>query len=112
MNNNIKAPCRYDFVGSFLRPDYLKKARADFENGAITVQQLKEVEDKAILDLVAKQKKAGYTANHQYINHGSVEQSVGVAVFLLSQLLCDSFGNCRGNTIRGNQQNDRIIIIR
>ena len=47
-------------MGSFLRPDYLKKARADFENGAITVQQLKEVEDKAILDLVAKQKKAGY----------------------------------------------------
>lgn len=60
MSNNIKVPCRYDFVGSFLRTDYLKKARADFENGAITVQQLKEVEDKAILDLVAKQKKAGY----------------------------------------------------
>ena len=71
-----------------------------------------EVEDKAILDLVAKQKKAGYTANHQYIDHGSVEQSVGVTVFLLSQLLCDSFGNCRGNTIRGDQQNDRIIVIR
>ena len=60
MSNNIKAPCRYDFVGSFLRPDYLKKARADFEKGAITVQQPKEVEDKAILDLVAKQKKACY----------------------------------------------------
>lgn len=60
MSNNIKVPCRYDFVGSFLRTDYLKKARADFEKGAITVQQLKEVEDKAILDLVAKQKKAGY----------------------------------------------------
>ena len=60
MSNNIKVPCRYDFVGSFLRPDYLKKARADFENGTITAEQLKEVEDKAILDLVAKQKKAGY----------------------------------------------------
>lgn len=60
MSNNIKVPCRYDFVGSFLRPDYLKKARAGFEKGAITAEQLKEVEDKAILDLVAKQKKAGY----------------------------------------------------
>ncbi|WP_302682300.1 5-methyltetrahydropteroyltriglutamate--homocysteine S-methyltransferase [uncultured Ruminococcus sp.] len=60
MSNNIKVPCRYDFVGSFLRPDYLKNARADFEKGAITAEQLKEVEDKAILDLVAKQKKAGY----------------------------------------------------
>lgn len=60
MSNNIKVPCRYDFVGSFLRPDYLKKARADLEKGTITAEQLKEVEDKAILDLVAKQKKAGY----------------------------------------------------
>ena len=60
MSNNIKAPCRYDFVGSFLRPEYLKKARTDFENGTITAEQLKEVEDKAILDLVEKQKKAGY----------------------------------------------------
>lgn len=65
MNNNIKAPCRYDFVGSFLRPDYLKKARADFEKGAITAQQLKEVEDKAILDLVAKQKKGWLSYHHR-----------------------------------------------
>ena len=56
----LRSPFRYDFVGSFLRPDYLKKARADLETGAITAEQLKEVEDKAILDLVAKQKKAGY----------------------------------------------------
>lgn len=26
--NNV--PFRFDYVGSFLRPDYLKKARADF----------------------------------------------------------------------------------
>lgn len=60
MSKNIKAPCRYDNVGSFLRPEYLKKARIDLENGTITAEQLKEVEDKAILDLVEKQKKAGY----------------------------------------------------
>ncbi|MDD6319341.1 MAG: 5-methyltetrahydropteroyltriglutamate--homocysteine S-methyltransferase [Oscillospiraceae bacterium] len=53
-------PFRYDYVGSFLRPEYLKKARADFENGEISAQELKAVEDKAILDLVAKQKAAGY----------------------------------------------------
>ncbi|MGN0493056.1 MAG: 5-methyltetrahydropteroyltriglutamate--homocysteine S-methyltransferase [Acutalibacteraceae bacterium] len=53
-------PFRYDYVGSFLRPDYLKKARADCEAGNITAEELKAVEDKAILDLVAKQKAAGY----------------------------------------------------
>ena len=53
-------PYRYDIVGSFLRPDYLKKARADFEAGTITAEELKKVEDTAITDLVEKQKKAGY----------------------------------------------------
>lgn len=53
-------PFRYDYVGSFLRPDYLKKARADFERGTIKADELKAVEDRAITDLVGKQKKAGY----------------------------------------------------
>lgn len=30
------APFRYDFVGSFLRPQRLKDARKDFEEGKIT----------------------------------------------------------------------------
>ena len=55
MSKNITSPYRYDFVGSFLRPDYLKQARADFEKGNITAEQLKNVEDKAICDLVEKQ---------------------------------------------------------
>ncbi len=41
MSNNIKVPCRYDFVGSFLRPDYLKKARADFEKALSQSSSLK-----------------------------------------------------------------------
>lgn len=53
-------PYRFDFVGSFLRPNALKHARADFEQGKITKEQLTEVEDQAIYDLVGKQKKAGY----------------------------------------------------
>lgn len=52
-------------MGSFLRPDYLKKARADFENGAITAEQLKEVEDKAILDLVGKTEKGWLSYHHR-----------------------------------------------
>ena len=50
-------PFRYDYVGSFLRPETLKRARRDFEEGKISKEELTKVEDDAILDLVEKQKK-------------------------------------------------------
>ena len=50
----LHAPFRYDYVGSFLRPEALKKARADFEAGAISATELATVENGAIEDLVAK----------------------------------------------------------
>ena len=53
------APFRCDIVGSFLRPDVLKQARADFAAGVIDAAQLKTVEDVAIRDLVTKQKASG-----------------------------------------------------
>ncbi len=56
----MQTPFRYDNVGSFLRPAYLKAARKDFERGKIPYEELKKIEDEAILDLVDKQKKAGY----------------------------------------------------
>ena len=55
-------PFRYDYVGSFLRPEELKVAREKFQNNEITKEELKKVEDYYILDLIAKQKKAGYHA--------------------------------------------------
>lgn len=58
MSRNI--PFRYDFVGSFLRPEKLKEARAAFGRGEIDAAQLKSVEDECITELVAKQKGAGY----------------------------------------------------
>ena len=59
MTNANNAPFRYDVVGSFLRPDVLKQARADHAAGTIDDVQLKAVEDEAIRDLVAKQQAAG-----------------------------------------------------
>ena len=56
----LQTPFRYDYVGSFLRPEQLKKARADFESGMINPSQLKEIEDECILDLVSKIKDLGY----------------------------------------------------
>ena len=57
---NLTTPFRYDYVGSFFFFLKLKKARADFEAGKITREQLKEVEDACILELVAKIKELGY----------------------------------------------------
>ena len=47
-------PYRYDIVGSFLRPAYLKEARAQYAKGAISKAELTTVEDKAIKELVEK----------------------------------------------------------
>lgn len=56
---NVRSPFRADHVGSFLRPERLKKARAQKQKGEITAEQLKQVEDEEIIKLVEKQKKAG-----------------------------------------------------
>ena len=58
--NTLHTPFRYDFVGSFLRPDKLKQARADYEAGTITKEQLTAVEDGCIRDLITKTKALGY----------------------------------------------------
>lgn len=49
----------FDVVGSFLRPEYLLKAREEFTAGKISFEDLTKIEDEAIVDLVAKQKAAG-----------------------------------------------------
>ncbi|MFM2484949.1 5-methyltetrahydropteroyltriglutamate--homocysteine S-methyltransferase [Celerinatantimonas yamalensis] len=55
----ITAPFRADVVGSYLRPEYLHQARRQFEQGDIDANALKAIEDKAISELVEKQKAAG-----------------------------------------------------
>ena len=57
--NNIITPTRFETVGSFLRPERLKTARTNFENGTITRSELTAVEDECIRELVKKQKEAG-----------------------------------------------------
>src|SRR3954471_16605588 len=55
----IQLPVRYDHVGSFLRPKYLLEAREKKAKGEITPQQLREVEDKAITEIVKFQEDVG-----------------------------------------------------
>lgn len=55
-------PARYDHVGSFLRPQYLLEARAQKAKGEITAEQLRQVEDKAITEIVKFQEDVGLQA--------------------------------------------------
>ena len=54
-----KAPFRLDHVGSFLRPERLKEARAKFNDGEITVEELERVENEEIIALIEKEKELG-----------------------------------------------------
>ncbi|GEN86682.1 5-methyltetrahydropteroyltriglutamate--homocysteine S-methyltransferase [Oceanobacillus sojae] len=46
---------KYDIVGSFLRPEEIKNARAKYFNGEIDLKALREIENQAISDLVEKE---------------------------------------------------------
>ena len=54
-----KAPFRFDHVGSFLRPERLKEARAKFNAGEITAEELERVENEEIIALIEKEKELG-----------------------------------------------------
>ncbi len=59
MSTRSTPPFRADHVGSFLRPKVLIDARAQKASGAITAEQLREVEDRAITEIVQFQQDVG-----------------------------------------------------
>lgn len=60
--STLKTPFRYDLVGSFLRPEKLKAAKAAFEEGKISQDELDRVTDECVTEIVKKQKQAGFHA--------------------------------------------------
>ena len=58
--SKYQTPYRYDFVGSFLRPQEVKQAKADYSEGKITKEECDAVIDKAVTEVVAKQKELGF----------------------------------------------------
>jgi Methionine synthase II (cobalamin-independent) len=61
----------FQHVGSFLRPEVLKQARADFADKKIDQAQLTTVENEAIRNLVKQQKEAGL----DYVTDGEFRRS-------------------------------------
>lgn len=58
--STLKTPFRYDFVGSFLRPQALKDAKAAYQDGQITKEAFDKVVNEEITKVVAKQKELGF----------------------------------------------------
>ena len=72
-------PFHADTVGSYLRSQPLKEARAKFAAGEISREQLTEVEDQEIAKLVQAQLDAGI----QVITDGGISPCVfGTSIFL------------------------------
>ncbi len=59
MAHRDKPPFRADHVGSLLRPERLRKARADHKAGTIDDAELKAVEDDCIREVVQQQRDVG-----------------------------------------------------
>ena len=58
--SKIQSPYRYDFVGSFLRPQALKDAKINFQKGTITKDEFDKIVNEEITKVVKKQKELGF----------------------------------------------------
>lgn len=60
--STLKTPFKYDFVGSFLRPQRLKDAKEKYKNNEIDEAEYNEIVNDEITKLVKKQKELGFHA--------------------------------------------------
>ncbi|MBE5911184.1 5-methyltetrahydropteroyltriglutamate--homocysteine S-methyltransferase [Pseudobutyrivibrio sp.] len=56
----VNIPGKYDFVGSFLRPEALKNAKASYVAGKLSEEEYNKVIEEEITKVVAKQKELGF----------------------------------------------------
>ena len=56
----VAIPGKYDFVGSFLRPQALKDAKALYQSGKLSEEEYNKVVDEEIAKVVDKQKELGF----------------------------------------------------
>ena len=58
--SKLQEPFRYDYVGSFLRTEELKKATTQYNENKITKEVYDNIVNEEIAKLVSKQKELGY----------------------------------------------------
>jgi 5-methyltetrahydropteroyltriglutamate--homocysteine methyltransferase len=83
-----RPPFRADHVGSLLRPDALKEARARRERGETTTQELTAIEDREIAQVIRKQEEVGLRSvtdgefRRAFWNYDFLGQLDGVEAYL------------------------------
>lgn len=60
--STLKTPFRYDFVGSFLRPQALKEAKKKYTSNEISESEYNDIVNGEITKFVKKQKELGFHA--------------------------------------------------
>ena len=58
--SKLQTPFRYDFVGSFLRPQALKDAKTLYQEGKLSKEDFDKIVNEEITKVVAKQKELGF----------------------------------------------------
>jgi 5-methyltetrahydropteroyltriglutamate--homocysteine methyltransferase len=85
---------RADHVGSFLRPAEVKEARAAFRDGRLALEQLRHIEDRAILTALERQR------------------SIGVDIFTDGELRRTGFQNDLMEAVEGFVASERPAVVR
>lgn len=103
-----KPPFRADQVGSLLRPQSIKQARAQLEKGEIDAAALKRVEDGEIAKVVRKQKEIGL----KLATDGEFRRSWWHFDFLAGLTGCELYHPETGIQFAGIQtRNDSVRVI-
>ncbi|KAL5606492.1 hypothetical protein BROUX41_002898 [Berkeleyomyces rouxiae] len=99
---------RADHVGSFLRPKEVLAAREQVNTGALTLQDLRAVEDKHITELVAKQTENGI----QSVTDGEFRRAFFHIDFLQHLGGCQREGSLQStNVTTHGMKPPRVVIV-
>ncbi|WP_110928177.1 5-methyltetrahydropteroyltriglutamate--homocysteine S-methyltransferase [Bacillus massiliglaciei] len=104
-SKNTSKIFRADQVGSLLRPEAIKKARSQRENGEISSEQLRKIEDQEIARAVEKQKEIGLQA----VTDGEFRRSWWHFDFLENLVGVDAFWSNSGIQFQQKQTKSRGI---
>ncbi len=103
-----KPPFRADEVGSLLRPQSIKQARAQFEKGEIGAAALKRIEDDEIVKVVRRQQEIGL----KLATDGEFRRSWWHFDFLAGLTGCELYHPETGIQFAGIQtRNDSVRVI-
>ena len=80
---------RADHVGSLPRPAALKEARSAFNAGSLTTEELRRLEDSAVLEALEHQRQVGVASKFFPIENMALSPQCGFASMAAGNLLTE-----------------------